>query len=88
MGILDYNGVITDIVKKELNLYSHLKELYMVDIIAWYTPGLSTVLLLVLTWQFGDWRNWRKYYPTILFIVLVKLVVGRRKDKPLHKPNV
>jgi len=45
----------------------------MVDIIAWYTPCLLTVLLLVLTWRFGDWRNWRNYYPTILFILFVNL---------------
>lgn len=45
----------------------------MVDIIAWYTPCLLTVLLLILTWHFGDWRNWRNYYSTILFIVLVNL---------------
>ena len=45
----------------------------MVDIIAWYLPFILTILLLLVTWRYGDWRNWRKYYQTILFIVLVNL---------------
>lgn len=45
----------------------------MVDLIAWYLPFILTISLLIVTWRYGDWRNWRKYYPTILYIVLVNL---------------
>ncbi|MDG5789263.1 hypothetical protein QA612_17525 [Evansella sp. AB-P1] len=32
---------------------------------------LSIKLLFVLAaWKWGDWRNWQKYYPTILFFIL------------------
>jgi hypothetical protein len=45
----------------------------MLDKIAWYTPSFLIVSLWILTWRFSDWRNWRKYYPTILFIILFSL---------------
>jgi hypothetical protein len=35
-------------------------------------PPLHTILLLGFIfagWKWGDWRNWRKYYPTILFFI-------------------
>ena len=32
--------------------------------------GLSIVLPLA-TWRFADWRGWKNYYPTILFIIFV-----------------
>ena len=28
------------------------------------------------TWRFGDWRNWKKYYPTILFIISVDFFIS------------
>lgn len=34
-----------------------------------------TTILVIGVWRFGDWRNWRKYYPTILFIISVNLCV-------------
>ncbi|WP_430132028.1 CBO0543 family protein [Neobacillus pocheonensis] len=29
------------------------------------------LLNFLAAWQFGDWRNWKKYYPTILFLISV-----------------
>jgi len=28
------------------------------------------LLWLIAGWKWGDWRNWQKYYPTILFFIL------------------
>ncbi|WP_338021149.1 CBO0543 family protein [Bacillus piscicola] len=30
---------------------------------------IQPLLLLIATFKWGDWRNWEKYYPTILFII-------------------
>lgn len=46
----------------------------MLDTIAWYTPILITASVLIVGWLFSDWINWRKYYPTILFIIMINLV--------------
>jgi hypothetical protein len=27
-------------------------------------------IALILGWKWGDWRNWEKYYPTILFMIV------------------
>jgi hypothetical protein len=31
-------------------------------------------LFLLAGWKWGDWRNWEKYYPTILFLTLNDLL--------------
>jgi hypothetical protein len=31
-------------------------------------------LFLLAGWRWGDWRNWEKYYPTILFFILNDLL--------------
>ncbi|QBP40172.1 CBO0543 family protein [Paenisporosarcina antarctica] len=46
----------------------------MLHTIAWYTPLFITVSLIFVTWRYSDWRNWRKYYSTILFISIVSLL--------------
>ncbi|WP_405083770.1 CBO0543 family protein [Priestia megaterium] len=28
-------------------------------------------IFLIGAWRFGDWRNWKNYYPTILFLIIV-----------------
>lgn len=28
------------------------------------------VLAGLASWKWGDWRNWQKYYPTILYVIL------------------
>lgn len=27
-------------------------------------------IMLIIGWKWGDWRNWEKYYPTILFMII------------------
>jgi len=27
-------------------------------------------LYLFAAWKWGDWKNWREYYPTILFFII------------------
>ena len=31
---------------------------------------------LFAVWKWGDWRNWRKYYPSMLFVSVVNLTVA------------
>ncbi|MFJ8267385.1 CBO0543 family protein [Peribacillus asahii] len=31
-------------------------------------------LFLLAGWRWGDWRNWEKYYPTILFFIVNDLL--------------
>lgn len=33
-------------------------------------------IYIIGTWRFADWRNWRKYYPTILFIISVDFFIS------------
>lgn len=35
---------------------------------------LFSVLAMLSTWKWGDWRNWRLYYPTILFFILISML--------------
>jgi hypothetical protein len=28
-------------------------------------------IFIFICWKWGDWKNWRKYYPTILYIILI-----------------
>lgn len=32
--------------------------------------------MVLAAWKWGDWRNWQKYYPTILFLALGNFVAG------------
>lgn len=32
------------------------------------------IIFLLIGWKFGDWRNVRKYYPTILFFIIGDLL--------------
>lgn len=35
------------------------------------------ILIFVLAvWRLGDWQNWRKYYPTVLFVMVINLGVS------------
>jgi len=31
---------------------------------------LLSILAVFLAWKWGDWRNWKVYYPTILFFII------------------
>ncbi|MDD9266926.1 CBO0543 family protein [Paenibacillus sp. GCM10023248] len=39
-------------------------------------PIAMALLCLISAWRFGDWRNWRTYYPTILFAVSVDFFIS------------
>jgi hypothetical protein len=32
------------------------------------------LLYFLAAWRWGDWKNWQKYYPTILFLILCDLL--------------
>lgn len=32
------------------------------------------LMVVIASWKFGDWRNWKLYYPTILFVLVVNFV--------------
>lgn len=32
---------------------------------------IVTVMMVAAAWKWGDWKNWRIYYPTILFYIVV-----------------
>ncbi|WP_176560063.1 CBO0543 family protein [Brevibacillus dissolubilis] len=36
---------------------------------------LVGVIILLAAWVYGDWRNWKKYYPTIIYIISVDLLI-------------
>ncbi|MCB2295663.1 hypothetical protein LGK95_19490 [Clostridium algoriphilum] len=35
---------------------------------------LLAVVSIAICYKFGDWKNWKKYYPTILFLILSNVV--------------
>lgn len=35
---------------------------------------IFSILAIFSTWKWGDWRNWRLYYPTILFFILISML--------------
>lgn len=37
---------------------------------------IISLLFLTAAWRWGDWRNWQKYYPTILFVIVVSFAYG------------
>lgn len=47
----------------------------MLSAIGPYMPLIFTSLWLIAIWRFGDWRNLKKYYPSILFLTVVSLTV-------------
>jgi hypothetical protein len=36
----------------------------------------SFLMLLIIAWRYGDWKNWRFYSTTIVFIMVVNLVTS------------
>ncbi|ANX13655.1 hypothetical protein ABE41_016720 [Fictibacillus arsenicus] len=35
---------------------------------------LLLIIFILAGWKWGDWKNWRKYYPTILFFIIGDLL--------------
>ncbi|WP_442862445.1 CBO0543 family protein [Bacillus sp. USDA818B3_A] len=33
-------------------------------------------MYILADWKYGDWRNWKRYYPTILFYICVNLGIS------------
>ena len=31
---------------------------------------ILTLLTILIAWKWGDWRNWKLYYPTILYFII------------------
>jgi len=47
---------------------------------------LLTIIVLAITFQWGDWRHWKQYYPTILFWALGNFIcLSMTIEKPLWK---
>jgi hypothetical protein len=44
--------------------------------IGWYFPLIIMFIVLLATWIFGDWRNWKTFYPSILFVISIDFVVS------------
>lgn len=36
-----------------------------------YVSIAVPILHLIAVWRWGDWRRWQKYYPTMLFVIVV-----------------
>ncbi|MFZ5967067.1 MAG: CBO0543 family protein [Bacillota bacterium] len=37
---------------------------------------ITGLLAVLICWKWGDWKNWEKYYPTILYFILIDLVTN------------
>jgi hypothetical protein len=48
----------------------------MLHTIISYLRLVFPFILLIGVWRFGDWKNWKKYYPTILFIICVDFFIS------------
>lgn len=47
---------------------------------------LLSLISIFVAWKWGDWRNWKLYYPTILYMIIVDLVsITLTSSKPLWK---
>ena len=41
-----------------------------------YLRVVLPFIYMIGFWRFGDWSNWKKYYPTILFIISVDFFIS------------
>ncbi|MEH7119341.1 CBO0543 family protein [Neobacillus vireti] len=41
-----------------------------------YFRMVQPVIYIIAVWRFADWRNWKKYYPTILYIISVDFIIS------------
>lgn len=49
-----------------------------------------SIAAVLLTWRYSDWKNWRNYHPTLLYIALSNLLYNFIYCKHLlweYKPN-
>ncbi len=41
-----------------------------------YFPLIFAVILLIFALIYADWKNWRKYYPTIIFAICIDFFIS------------
>lgn len=41
-----------------------------------YFRVVLVVIFMLAAWRLSDWKNWQRYYPTILFVMVVNLSAG------------
>ncbi|WP_407312310.1 CBO0543 family protein [Desulfosporosinus sp. SB140] len=47
---------------------------------------ILSLISILIAWKWGDWRNWKLYYPTILYFIIGDLCyIILSNDKPLWK---
>lgn len=45
---------------------------------------ILSLLSILIAWKWGDWRNWKLYYPTILYMIIGDLTyITLSSNKPL-----
>jgi len=65
----------------EITLQDSMREFLFL----WARPTAALAFILA-AWKWGDWRNWKKYYPTILYVILFDLLYfGLTMDFPLWR---
>ena len=40
-----------------------------------YSTIIITSILIIVAWRFSDWRNWKKYYSTMLFTIALSVTI-------------
>ena len=35
---------------------------------------IVTIVMVMVAWKWGDWKNWKQYYPTILFYIVFDIL--------------
>lgn len=50
-------------------------QLSLIPIITDYQI-IVTIVMLLFAWKWGDWKNWKLYYPTMLFFALGDFTYG------------
>ena len=40
-----------------------------------YSTIIITSILIIVAWCFSDWRNWKKYYSTMLFTIALSVTI-------------
>lgn len=46
----------------------------LLDFLRVWARPTNALLFVLVAWKWGDWRNWAKYYSTILYVIVFDLV--------------
>ncbi len=41
-----------------------------------YLTVIIELIILIVAWRFSDWRNWKRYYSTVLFVMTLSVTVS------------